>query len=101
MTSLGEQHGPPVSAAACIDDRAIGAGVVRFGAERRGPCVPIPATRAPARRGGIAEFVRSLDDVSVALRSSHCATSNDVESELEVDASVGLLAETLQARSCS
>jgi hypothetical protein len=84
-----------VSAHACIHDRAIGAGVVRFGAERREPSTPILATHAPARRGGIAEFARSRNDVSVAPRSSHCANSDDAESALEVAAFVGALARNL------
>ena len=33
---IGEQQGPPASADACIHNRAIGAGVVRLGAERPG-----------------------------------------------------------------
>ncbi len=56
-----------MSADAAFIDRAIGAGVVRFGAERREPSVPALATLLLARLGrrDIAEFDRALDDVSV------------------------------------
>jgi hypothetical protein len=86
---MGEQHGPPVSTHAYIHDRAIGAGVVRFGVERRESSVSILTTRAPAPRCGIAEFARSLD--CVRSRSSHRARCNDLDFGLQVVAFVRVL----------
>ena len=76
-----------MSAGASTHDRAIGAGVVRFGADRREPSAPIVEGRTP-RPGQrcIAEFDRSLDDVPVGLRSSDCVASNDVRRGAEVAA---------------
>jgi hypothetical protein len=65
--AIGEQQAPPLLADSCTHDRAIGAGVVRFGAERGEPSVPILATHAP---GAAAEFADALAGVPVAPRSS-------------------------------
>ncbi len=53
-----------------------------------------------AGRLGVERAVTSTGRARIA-RLSGCAKCNDVESVLEVDASVGVLAEAQQARSCS